>query len=159
MAGILALFQSSKWIENFQGAGSHRSRLVRAVVDLIECLINFSGASTQNWLLYGIDEVVNTARVSMGIDSISFDEGGYTTQSYGCPSSGLWRELQGEHLILRLHTVQTACQMSMRRLGFAVGMLSSMNPLPCLLDRSKLSCRSAEGLRHCASFWHGSSCW
>ena len=49
---------------------------VRAVDDFSEFLVNASVTSSEKLALYGIDEVVNTARFFMGMDSISVDERG-----------------------------------------------------------------------------------
>ena len=56
---------------------------MRAVDDFSEFLINSSVTTTEKLALYGIDEVVNTARVFMGADFIEFDDGGFPRVASG----------------------------------------------------------------------------
>ena len=63
--------------------GVRQGGKVRAVDDFSEFLINSSVTTTEKLALYGIDEVVNTARVFMGADLIEFDGGGFPKVAIG----------------------------------------------------------------------------
>ena len=59
------------------------------------------GTSTEKLALYGIDEVVNTARVFMGADFVAFDENGDgepKVMEGKSPSLGPWRQIHGRAL-------------------------------------------------------------
>jgi len=82
---------------------------VRAVDDFSEFLINSSVTTTEKLALYGIDEVVNTARVFMGADLIVFDgEGLPVVASGAAPTGGSWRPLHGRALDLKAAYKQLA---------------------------------------------------
>eukprot|EP00435_Cladocopium_sp_Y103_P048940 s2442_g14.t1 len=82
---------------------------VRAVDDFSEFLINSSVTSTEKLALYGIDEVINTARFFMGIDAITFDSHGFPQLlAPGVQEIGTWKQLQGRALDLKAAYKQLA---------------------------------------------------
>ena len=89
--------------------GVRQGGKVRAVDDFSEFLINSSVTTTEKLALYGIDEVVNTARVFMGADLIEFDGGGFPKVAIGAgPTVGSWRPLHGRALDLKAAYKQLA---------------------------------------------------
>ena len=75
---------------------------MRAVDDFSEFLINCSVTSTEKLALYGIDEVVNSARFFMGIGSITFDQSGLPVlKQPAAEKQGPWLQLQGRALDLK----------------------------------------------------------
>ena len=89
--------------------GVRQGGKIRAVDDFSEFLINSSVTSTEKLALYGIDEVVNTARVFMGADFVTFDESGEPKVMEGkTPSLGPWRQIHGRALDLKAAYKQLA---------------------------------------------------
>ena len=89
--------------------GVRQGGKVRAVDDFSEFLVNASVTSTEKLALYGIDEVINTARFFMGIDAITFDCDGFPVLAR-CDSTGAgpWKQLQGRALDLKAAYKQLA---------------------------------------------------
>ena len=82
---------------------------VRAVDDFSEFLVNASVNSSEKLALYGIDEVVNTARFFMGMDGISVDERGEPSFSPSAYEGGRsFRSLLGRALDLKAAYKQLA---------------------------------------------------
>jgi len=89
--------------------GVRQGGKVRAVDDFSEFLISSSVTTTEKLALYGIDEVVNTARVFMGADLIEFDGGGFPKVASGAtPAASVWRPLHGRALDLKAAYKQLA---------------------------------------------------
>ena len=102
--------------ERFEGCwipskrfGVRQGGKVRAVDDFSEFLVNASVTSTEKLALYGIDEVINTARFFMGIDAITFDSEGFPMLlQCGGARPVQWKELQGRALDLKAAYKQLA---------------------------------------------------
>ena len=89
--------------------GVRQGGKVRAVDDFSEFLVNASVTSTEKLALYGIDEVINTARFFMGIDAITFDCDGFPVLAHcDCTGAGPWKQLQGRALDLKAAYKQLA---------------------------------------------------
>ena len=82
--------------------GVRQGGKIRAVDDFSEFLVNLSVTSTEKLALYGIDEVVNTARSFMCSKSLSSENGGNVRvdDSFD-PSKGPWVSLKGRALDLK----------------------------------------------------------
>ena len=82
--------------------GVRQGGKIRAVDDFSEFLVNLSVTSTEKVALYGIDEVVNTARSFMCSKSLSWENGGNVRvdDSFD-PSKGPWVSLKGRALDLK----------------------------------------------------------
>ena len=99
---------SGCWIPS-KRFGVRQGGKVRAVDDFSEFLINCSVASTEKLALYGIDEVVNSARFFMGIGSITFDQSGLPVlKQPAAEKQGPWLQLQGRALDLKAAYKQLA---------------------------------------------------
>ena len=83
--------------------GVRQGKKVRAVDDFSEFLINASVTSTEKLQLFGIDEVINTARTFLGSDFLHVVEG--ETEVRALPGlasfNGPWRSIQGRALDLK----------------------------------------------------------
>ncbi|CAL1135587.1 unnamed protein product [Cladocopium goreaui] len=89
--------------------GVRQGGKVRAVDDFSEFLVNASVTSTEKLALYGIDEVINTARFFMGIDAITFDCDGFPVLAHCDNTTGSpWKQLQGRALDLKAAYKQLA---------------------------------------------------
>ena len=89
--------------------GVKQGEKVRAVDDFSEFLVNASVTSIEKLALYGLDEVVNSARFFMGVDSIELDVEGQPHLRW--PVDGReahLRELQGRALDLKAAYKQLA---------------------------------------------------
>ena len=99
---------SGCWIPS-KRFGVRQGGKVRAVDDFSEFLINCSVTSTEKLALYGIDEVVNSARFFMGIGSITFDQSGLPVlKQPAAEKQGPWLQLQGRALDLKAAYKQLA---------------------------------------------------
>eukprot|EP00435_Cladocopium_sp_Y103_P062520 s739_g24.t1 len=80
--------------------GVRQGTKIRAVDDFSEFLINASVSSTEKLQLFGIDEVINTARTFLGCDCVTVDDTlSWIQQQPGVPHHvALWRSLQGRAL-------------------------------------------------------------
>ena len=89
--------------------GVRQGGKVRAVDDFSEFLINSSVSSSEKLALYGIDEVINTARFFMGISAITFDQGGSPVLlDQGTAMPFPLKQLQGRALDLKAAYKQLA---------------------------------------------------
>ena len=90
--------------------GVRQGQKVRAVDDFSEFLVNASVTSTERLQLFGIDEVINTARTFLGADLLEVN-GGFT-EAWGSPRlkdfKGPWKSLQGRALDLKAAYKQLA---------------------------------------------------
>ena len=90
--------------------GVKQGQKIRAVDDFSEFLINASMTSTERLQLFGIDEVVNTARAFMGSSFLEVNED--FTEVWGNSSlrrcAGPWKSLQGRALDLKAAYKQLA---------------------------------------------------
>ena len=82
--------------------GVRQGGKIRAVDDFSEFLVNMSVTSTEKLALYGIDEVVNTARSFMCSKSLLLASDGTAKVDHSLdPSDGPWVSLQGRALDLK----------------------------------------------------------
>ena len=104
-------------LANFLDAGSHLSGSdgvrqggkIRAVDDFSEFLVNMSVTSTEKLALYGIDEVVNTARAFMCSSFLHVSsDGSYAVDWNKDASKGPWLSLKGRPLDLKAAYTQLA---------------------------------------------------
>jgi hypothetical protein len=83
---------------------------VRAVDDFSEFLINASVTSTERLQLFGIDEVINAARIFLGADLLEVN--GDFSEVWGKPElrsfKTPWKSLQGRALDLKAAYKQLA---------------------------------------------------
>ena len=85
--------------------GVRQGDKIRAVDDFSEFLVNMSITSTEKLALYGIDEVVNTARSFMCSKSLIWtSDGGAKVDASADPSRGLGSLLRVVPWILRVPT-------------------------------------------------------
>ena len=89
--------------------GVKQGQKIRAVDDFSEFLINSSVSSSEKLQLFGIDEVINTARTFLGVDCLQTSE----SLSIAGPSlrhsgQGPWRALKGRALDLKAAYKQLA---------------------------------------------------
>ena len=99
----------SCWIPS-KRFGVRQGQKIRAVDDFSEFLINASVSSTEKLQLFGIDEVINTARTFLGCEGLDFCEDGAWLkggQNYGCEQPR-WRNLKGRALDLKAAYKQLA---------------------------------------------------
>ena len=90
--------------------GVKQGSKIRAVDDFSEFLINASVTATEKLQLFGIDEVVNTARTFLGCDILQVDEQ-FTTLNAPVDFgwfNGPWRRLSGRALDLKAAYKQLA---------------------------------------------------
>ena len=90
--------------------GVRQGQKIRAVDDFSEFLINASVSSTEKLQLFGIDEVINTARTFLGCDHLDICEASAWLkhgQYPGCHQS-LWHSLKGRALDLKAAYKQLA---------------------------------------------------
>ena len=83
--------------------GVRQGNKIRAVDDFSEFLINASVTATEKLQLFGLDEVVNTARTFLGCDFLRMDE---TFENLWCAQgvkefSGPWKKILGRALDLK----------------------------------------------------------
>ena len=83
--------------------GVRQGNKIRAVDDFSEFLVNASVTATEKLQLFGLDEVVNTARTFLGCDFLMADS---TLESLWCADgaaefSGPWRDIHGRALDLK----------------------------------------------------------
>ena len=90
--------------------GVRQGQKVRAVDDFSEFLVNASVTATERLQLFGIDEVINTARTFLGADLLEVN--GDFSEVWCKPElrafSGPWRSLQGRALDLKAAYKQLA---------------------------------------------------
>ena len=99
----------SCWIPS-KRFGVRQGQKIRAVDDFSEFLINASVSSTEKLQLFGIDEVINTARTFLGCDDLDFGEAGAWLREGQYPSyrQPLWHSLKGRALDLKAAYKQLA---------------------------------------------------
>ena len=83
--------------------GVRQGRKIRAVDDFSEFLVNASVTATEKLQLFGLDEVVNTARTFLGCDFLMMDD---TLDNLWCSEgvksfTGPWRKIFGRALDLK----------------------------------------------------------
>ena len=113
---VVGPFTEAEMDQKFDGCwipskrfGVKQGGKVRAVDDFSEFLVNASVTSSEKLALYGIDEVVNTARFFMGMDSISVDERGEPFLNPSAYEGGCsFRSLLGRALDLKAAYKQLA---------------------------------------------------
>eukprot|EP00435_Cladocopium_sp_Y103_P017790 s259_g4.t1 len=90
--------------------GVRQGQKIRAVDDFSEFLINASVSSTERLQLFGIDEVVNTARTFLACDFLQCDESldWVATSPWLSSFQGPWRSIQGRALDLKAAYKQLA---------------------------------------------------
>ena len=99
---------SGCWIPS-KRFGVRQGGKIRAVDDFSEFLINMSVTSTEKLALYGIDEVVNTARAFMCSSFLHVSaDGTYAVDWNSDPSKGPWLALKGRALDLKAAYKQLA---------------------------------------------------
>lgn len=110
MAGSEGLLPSKTWTLNTGVARGLGSQKVRAVDDFSEFLINASVTSTERLQLFGIDEVINAARIFLGADLLEVN--GDFSEVWGKPElrsfKTPWKSLQGRALDLKAAYKQLA---------------------------------------------------
>ena len=99
---------SGCWIPS-KRFGVRQGGKIRAVDDFSEFLINMSMTSTEKLALYGLDEVVNTARAFMCSSFLHVSsDGSYAVDWNSDPSKGPWLALKGRALDLKAAYKQLA---------------------------------------------------
>ena len=99
---------SGRWIPS-KRFGVRQGGKIRAVDDFSEFLINMSVTSTEKLALYGIDEVVNTARAFMCSSFLHVSsDGSYAVDWNKDPSNGPWLSLKCRALDLKAAYKQLA---------------------------------------------------
>ena len=86
-----------------RGSGSAKGAKIRAVDDFSEFLVDASVTATEKLQLFGLDEVVSTARTFVGCDFLMTDDG---LQNLWCSDAvrgyqGPWRSIMGRALDLK----------------------------------------------------------